>query len=109
MRAEFFACVLLTVLVTGCNATTDGPRTIANSANDNQTGLSWRGCLDKSYAAQAPLTADKSLAAEMAFVSCKSEEDAFVAHGFRTVGPARTLQTMAEFKPVLKRRLIESH
>ena len=81
MRRLAFA-LLSALALTGCVSSRSGPDPIVAAVQR------WRECVTRSFASQRTTTSDRSLAVEMAFVACRTEEDAIMSFATPNSYPA---------------------
>jgi len=73
------------------------------SAISRQFQNDWERCVDASFRVTRQATSDKNAAAEQAFMSCKSEEDAMNS----LYDPSINALVMPHFKAEAKRLLVD--
>ena len=101
MRAVVGAAILATVLA-GC-MTAPPPVSLKNELLELRAS-EWHACLGREFQSAVRLSTSRSVAAEIAFGLCTTEENAIV--GSAGLSPDRTMQILTQAKATLKQRMI---
>ncbi len=101
MRAVAGAAILATVLA-GC-MTAVPPVNLKNELLELRAS-EWHTCLGREFQSAVRHSTSRSVAAEIAFGLCTTEENAIV--GSAGLSPDRTMQILTQAKATLKQRMI---